>query len=390
MSDLRTGDPPGTLPADPLSGLQQEKRLRYLQGHRLHIEVPDPSDGRLLHADHYPFGHPVLCSVLLRRESLHAVHHDQLRPREVHLRYPDPGSRRDRCRHDPHLLPLCCPSGTPNQEGRTVPDAGSRVRRCQTAPGLSGARGEADTSAFHKESSIAKKAIGATHMRAAPFHYAGFPDCFQKTVPSEKDFGKQCVYSLNVLFFLIYFQFLPENWNKSGNLKIKGAFRAFFPPDFQKACSGEKEFGKLIDNASFSPVFPSDFQKPLKSIHHTSLGSFACICRCSLEQSELAGLRIFLFSTNPALSKIILTLESEGTIFFGYILAYISRIFFGPMLYEQTLSLLILRPYLRRFDLDGYLVLLIVLEVLLYLFQKIGSSICILFFLKYHIFYKDG
>lgn len=73
-------------------------------------------------------------------------------------------------------------------------------------------------------------------MRAAPFHYAGFPDYFQKTAPSEKDFGKKCVYSLNVLFFLIYFQILPKNWNKFGNLKIKGAFRAIFPLDFQKTC----------------------------------------------------------------------------------------------------------------------------------------------------------
>ena len=97
-------------------------------------------------------------------------------------------------------------------------------------------------------------------MRAAPFHYAGFPDCFQKTVPSEKDFGKQYAYSMKVLFFLIYFQILHRSEKKYGNLKVQEAFRAIFPPDFQKACSGEKEFGKLIDNASFSPVFPSDFQ----------------------------------------------------------------------------------------------------------------------------------
>jgi hypothetical protein len=65
---------------------------------------------------------------------------------------------------------------------------------------------------------------------------------------------------MKALFFLIYFQILPETWKEFGNLKVQEAFRAFFPPDFQKACSGEKEFGKLIDNAPFSPVFPSDFQ----------------------------------------------------------------------------------------------------------------------------------
>ncbi|HBZ78033.1 MAG TPA: hypothetical protein DEO39_04940 [Clostridiales bacterium] len=60
-----------------------------------------------------------------------------------------------------------------------------------------------------------------------------FPVYFHEAASSEKNSGKQYAYSMKALFFLIYFQILPETW---------------------------KEFGKLIVNAPFSPVFPSDFQ----------------------------------------------------------------------------------------------------------------------------------